>query len=779
MAKKVRRSHRGAILIVSIIIFCIVFGAGIGLLAAWVKSTPDVDPAKEQQNATTFVYGENDWLIARLHAGEHRIPVKLEQIPQHMQEAIVAIEDERFYQHHGVDPKSVIRAGITYIKNGFKKTIGGSTITQQYAKIAYLTNKKTFFRKVQDQVLAIKLERKYTKQEILEMYLNEIYFGSGAYGIQAASQIYFGKNVEDLSLSEAALLAGVVQRPEALSPYNNLEAAVNRRNLVIDQMVKTNKIDSQQAEVAKNEEVNLAGKKSIGGNQAQYFVDYITQYLIEKYGYDLVYKGGLKVYTTLNEKMQAAAEETIKTLPEGEKDKKGITQPQGALISLDPKTGYIKALVGGRDRKESEWNRVSQAARQPGSSFKPFVYAVALQNGITPATIEIDEPININGYAPKNSGNIYEGPMTIRKAIEKSKNTIAVKTAYKVGINNVIQLTQDLGISTLVTSGEPNDRGLSLALGGTTKGIYPLEMAEAYTAFANKGVKSEPLAILRVEDRKGNVLEENKPKQKAVLSEEVAYVLTDMLKSVINGSNGTGRSANIGRPAAGKTGTTNDYNDAWFVGYTPDLVTAVWVGSDEKYKDELTYMQKNRVSSGFPARMWARYMKQALAGIPAKDFPQPSGVVGPLAIDLNTGLLAGPDTPPESIVYEVFIEGTQPTTMSSYYQGTYICPDSGLLATDFCPNPVKIPYTNPEEIPTGYCTIHKAPINDPGVGQDDNNNTSQEQPVNSNNNGNNNGNYNGHNNGNNNGAKPNNNTISPHVNQQNKTPPANGGDMQN
>lgn len=733
MVKRKQKRYKGTIIIVAIIIFCIVSGAGIGLLAAWIKSTPDVDPTKEQQNATTFVYGDNNWLIARLHAGEHRIPVKLEQIPQYMQEAIISIEDERFYQHHGVDPKAVLRAGFVYIKNGFKKSQGGSTITQQYAKLAYLTSKKTFFRKVQDQVLAIKLERKYTKQEILEMYLNEVYFGSGAYGIQAASQIYFGKNVDKLSLAESALLAGLVQRPEALSPYNNLEAAINRRNIVLDQMAKLNKISVQQAEKAKKENVHLTGKKSIGTNQAAYFIDYVTQYLIDKYGYDLVYKGGLKVYTTLNEKIQAAAEETINTLPDGGKDKNGITQPQGAIVALDPKNGQIKALVGGRNHKESEWNRVTQAARQPGSSFKPFVYAVALQKGITPATIEIDEPININGYAPKNSNNSYEGPITIKKAIEKSKNTVAVKTAHKIGINNVIKLAQDLGISTLVTSGYPNDQGLSLALGGTTKGIYPLEMAEAYSAFANQGIKSKPMAVLKVEDRKGNILEQNSPKQQAVLSEQIAYVLTDMLKTVIHGSNGTGRSANIGRPAAGKTGTTNDYNDAWFVGYTPDLVSAVWVGNDEKYKDQLSYMEKNKISSGLPARMWAKFMKQALSGVPTNDFPCPSGIIGPLAIDVSTGLLANPDTPPENIIYEIFIEGTQPTTMSNPYPTAYICPDSGALATDFCPAPEKKYYNTQEEIPIQYCTIHNTPINDPAIEQN-NNDLDENQPKNEDNN---------------------------------------------
>ncbi len=594
---------------IAIIIAVMILGVGCGFLTASMNTKSDLaDDIRPP--ASSQIYDINGNEIANVHADENRMPVKLSQVPQNLQDAFVAVEDNRFYDHMGVDPRGIARAVWANIR-GRTVSEGGSTITQQLAKNAYLTQDRTLKRKVQEVFLALQLERQYTKQEILEMYLNQIYFGQGAYGVQAAARTYFGKNVEDLDLNECAILAGIPKSPNYYSPMNNLKASNERKGVVLDQMVKYGYIDSATAAKWKPIEptiVKPAKKKDT--EPASYFIDYVTQLLIDKYGADAVYKDGMKIYTTLDPDMQAAAEEAIQELPVGRTDDNGIKQPQGAIVAIDPHTGYIKAMVGGRGN--DQFNRATMAERQPGSAFKPFVFAAALENKFTPDTTINDSPIKIGDWEPQNYDRTFSGAVSLREVAIHSLNVPTVKIAQKLGIDKPIYYAQQMGITTFVLDGPQNDRNLSTALGGLTKGVTPLEMTSAYGTFANKGVHVDSVAILKVLDRNGKVLEEAAPEQHNVISESSAAQLTSMLQDVIR--KGTGRRANIGRPAAGKTGTTSDYHDAWFVGYTPDLVAAVWVGNDDN-------TGLGGMSGGLtPATIWKTFMKKALENTPAKDF---------------------------------------------------------------------------------------------------------------------------------------------------------------
>ncbi len=612
-----KSSYRKIALIIVIILAVMITGVGLGFLTATLNTKPglaaDITPPASSQ-----IYDINGNLITNIHAVENRVPVKLDKIPKNLKDAFIAVEDARFYQHSGIDPRGILRAVWSNITNrGVSE--GGSTITQQLAKNAYLSQEQTLKRKIQEAFLALQLEKQYTKQEILELYLNQIYFGQGAYGVQAASQLYFGKNVEDLSLSECAMLAGIPKSPNYYSPLNNFKASTERQSTVLDQMVKYEYIDEATARKARAAEIKLAKhtaeKKS---TSASYFVDYVTQALIEKYGADAVYKNGLKIYTTLDLDMQHIAERTIaEQLPKYQTDENGIVQPQGALVAIEPHTGYIKAMVGGRG--DDQFNRATMAIRQPGSAFKPFVFLAAIESNLSPSTVIDDSPITFGTWSPVNYNGKFNGKVTLRATAERSLNVPTVKIAQQIGTDKPLYYAQEMGISTLVLDGPQNDRNLSMALGGLTRGVTPLELAAAYGVFANNGVYATPTAIIKVVDRNGKILEQNTVQEKTVISEKSAYILTDMLHGVI--TRGTGTGANIGRDAAGKTGTTSDYVDAWFVGYTPDLVTSVWMGNDSNGTlDGIT-------GADTPATIWRVFMKQALAGTPAKSFIKPDGLV--------------------------------------------------------------------------------------------------------------------------------------------------------
>jgi penicillin-binding protein 1A len=652
-SKRPAKKNYTPLIAIAIIIFIVmVTGAGLGFLTASIHTAPGLT-GEFLPAASSQLFDVNGKLITTIHSVENRIPVSLSKIPKDLQSAFLAAEDIRFYQHSGIDVRAIGRAVLSNIVDrGVSE--GGSTITQQLAKNALLTQERTLKRKIQEAVLALQIERQYSKQEIFELYLNQIYFGAGAYGVQAAAQVYFGKNVEDLSLGECALLAGIPKSPNYYSPLNNIKVAKERQMIVLDQMVKYGFIDSAIAGKAAKAEIKLAAKSSDPSEVAAYFIDYITQILIDKYGADAVYRDGLKIYTTLDIDLQRTAEKVMTQLPTNDQIN-GVKQPQGALVCIDPHTGYIKAMVGGRGG--DQFNRAVLAERQPGSAFKPFVYLAALENGMTAASIIDDKKISYaGGWTPLNYDHKFRGPVPLRTALELSLNGVAVQLAQQVGPDKALHLAQQMGISTLVTQGSVNDRNLAMSLGGLTRGVTPLEIASAYGVLANQGVRMEPTAIVKVVGRNGQVLEEHKPQGKAVINERSAYLLTDMMKGVLQ--RGTGAGANIGRPAAGKTGTTSDYHDAWFIGYTPDLVTAVWMGNDNN--EDLDGITGGTI----PATIWREFMSAAVAKIPWRDFPRPSGIVT-ATISSKDGLLAK-DPKDKDARTELFISGTQPNKISTY-----------------------------------------------------------------------------------------------------------------
>ena len=617
---RVRTKKKGpfrSIRVMAALVLVIIAGLMFGYIFAAYQSLPEVGnnmrPAVSSQ-----VFDSQGKLITTLHSDQNRLPIDINKVPKNLQNAFIAAEDNRFYDHIGVDPIGILRAVVTNLTNrGIAQ--GGSTITQQLAKNAFLSQDQTLKRKIQEAILALELERKYSKKEILEMYMNQIYFGRGAYGIQTAAHTYFGKDVGDLTLAECAMIAGLPKSPNYYS--SSVNEATARKNVVVGQMEKYGYITPSQAEEAKKSSLDIKQKSTSNTtDETAYFIDYVTQEIAQKYGDDALYKDGLKIYTTLDTDKQHAAVQAMHHLPETHTDDQGLTQPQGAIISIDPKTGHILAMVGGRG--QDSFNRASMAVRQPGSAFKPFVYMTAMEHDMTPDTIMEDKKVEYGGWSPHNADNSYQGRMPLWKALALSVNTVAVQLADKVGPSNVIANAKKLGITTLVEDGSPNDDNLaSAALGGLTKGVTPLEMAAAYGAFANKGVYIKPTAIVKILDSNGNVLEDNSSdvQKTQVMSEKTAYEMTSMLEGVI--ARGTGTAASIGRPAAGKTGTTDDNHDAWFIGYTPDIVTAVWVG-DDTGSQSLGEIYGGTV----PAQIWHDYMASAVSGTSAEDFDVPAGM---------------------------------------------------------------------------------------------------------------------------------------------------------
>lgn len=654
------------ILIVTLFLIAVVIGASVGLVAAYLRTAPTLDEVTFNPDLTTYVYDIKGREIARLYRGENRVPVPLNEIPVVLQDAFIAIEDHEFYEHHGIYWRGLLRSVVVNIRSG-RFAHGGGTITGLLARNAFLSHEKTVSRKIKEWLWTIQIERKYTKEEILETFLNEIYFGHSAYGVEAAAQTFFGKSVRDINLEEAALLAGVINGPGYFSPFIDMEAATRRRNVVLTRMSELGYITSAEAEAAKATPINVVEQQP-PRRQAPYFIEYLLQtYLLPKFDQQQVYSGGLRVYTSLDLDAQAAAESALLSLlPAGQTDSKGLRQPQGAVVSIDPTTGHIVAMVGGRG--EDQFNRATQGVRQPGSAIKPFVYAAALERrSLTPSTVFVDERIEVplvtgEVYTPRNFGNSFLGPVTVREALERSVNIVAVQVLMHLDgqMRTAIDFMKDLGISTLVETGRINDMAPAIALGGLTRGISPLEMAAAYATFANKGIYVEPTAIVRVEAHDGTVLDEPQPGRRVVMSEQSAYIMSDIMRGVIEAPHGTGRvAAAVGRPAAGKTGTTQENTNAWFVGYTPDLVTSVWIGNDQQ-SEPLDFGSRRAVE------VWTEYMTRALAGKPASWFRTPDGLEQ-LRIDTKTGLRVPDgciDVPASETRVELFIKGTEPLSVS-------------------------------------------------------------------------------------------------------------------
>ncbi|HSV30597.1 MAG TPA: penicillin-binding protein 1A [Atribacteraceae bacterium] len=578
---------------------------------------------------TTRIYDRNGTLIDSLFT-ENRQYVEFTQIPPLLRNAFIASEDQNFYTHPGIDPRGIARALWQDIVN-LRIVEGASTITMQLSRNRFLSHRRIWRRKIKETMLAFFLEKQYTKDEILEAYLNEIYFGHGAYGVKAAAQIYFGKELAELNLAEIAIMVGIPRSPSNFSPYNNFERAKQQQRRVLRRMYESGLISARDVEEALETPIVLSGLRERRSNNP-YFVDHILRELLGHFDEKMVFSGGLKIHTTLDSEIQ--------TIAVREFEKSGH---QGGVLVMDPDTGGILAMVGGRDYRESKFNRTTQARRQPGSSFKPLIYAAAIDSGFSPSTVFIDEPVEFpDGWSPQNYEKTFSGAMTLREALERSTNIVGIKLLEAVSLDRAINYAKRLGIESHL------EKNLSLALG--TSEVTLLEMVRAFSAFANEGKIAEPIAILRVEDFEGNTIYENTPSTHRAVSADTAYVMARMLQGTIE--RGTGRRANINRPAGGKTGTTENFADAWFVGFTPDLVGGIFIGNDDG-----TPLGPAQTGGIIAAPIFASIMTEAHQDKPVRDFTKPDSIVE-IRVCAETGLLPSPNCP-QTIVMP-FRPGTVP-----------------------------------------------------------------------------------------------------------------------
>lgn len=612
--KNWKRWHLVQVLVLSMLIIILSF---FGILFYFSRGA-DISALKDELPQATVFYDVNEDVASKVSANKNE-GVSIKQVPDSMKNAIVAIEDHRFYQHNGVDLIGTSRALIRDLKaKGMVE--GGSTITQQLTKNTLLTSQKTLNRKMEEVFLALRIEREYSKQEILQMYLNQIYFGNGAWGIKQAASKYFAKEVKDLSISESALLAGLIKAPSALNPYEHMEKATERRNLVLMQMKKQGFISSQQYEKAKIEKVVLS---DMGGDPFRgkfpYYVDQVIDEAISQYGLsqDELLTGGYKIYTELDPTMQTAMETTYQNNALFQKGKDRLVQSGGVLV--DPKSGGVRALVGGRGEHTFRgYNRASQLKAQPGSSFKPLaVYTPALEEGWKITDMLKDEPIKFGNYQPSNYDHQYAGEVPMYDAVKESKNVSAVWLLNEIGIEKGLDSINRFGIPL-----DKNDRNLSLALGGLHKGVSPMNMAEAFSVFPNNGVRLKAHVIKKIVDTNGKVVGMWKVRKVGVTTKAVTDNMTTMLLGVVE--QGTGKAAKIpGRETAGKTGSTqvpikgiNGLKDQWFVGYTPQLVGAIWVGYDKTDAEHYITPTSNTGS----AVVFREVMTKALIHSPNQSF---------------------------------------------------------------------------------------------------------------------------------------------------------------
>ncbi len=748
-----------------LVLFILAGLAGLaGLYVYFASDLPKITTLKDYQPPIiTTVYSQNNNKIAEFY-DQRRIVIPLAEMPKNLINAFIAAEDARFYEHDGIDFHSIIRAFFKNLEAG-RIVQGGSTITQQVTKSFFLTPERSYSRKIKEAILAYRIDKRFSKEQILFLYLNQIYLGHGAYGVEAAAQNYFGKSATALNLSECAMLAGLPRAPSRYSPYVHPELAKQRQIYVLNRMKQEGMVSNKAVDQAISRETEIKSRKNWYMENVPYYTEHIRQLLIEKYGEQKVYTDGLSVYTAVDDSMQKMARGAIQKglyaldkrqgyrgpirhlSPEdiesfSQEIQKGIdadplhvgqrikgvvievnnsedtvtvrignergiirlsdmrwarkpdpekiytqarihnpgdvlsvgdvvlvrikkqnkdtdhwqvalTQTpkvQAALLCIETKTGHVNTMVGGRDFSESQFNRAIQSKRQPGSAFKPIIYAAALDKGYTPATVFFDSPIVFEDaehdftWKPKNYDQTFHGPTLFRTGLIKSRNIITVKILRDIGIDYTIDYARKLGIRGKL------DRDLSLALGSS--GLSLFEIVRAYSVFANQGVLIEPNFITRIEDRHGNVIFEKEAKQEQVIEESTAYIITHLLKEVVQ--SGTGwRVKVLKRPVAGKTGTTNNLYDAWFVGYTPRYVTGVWVGFDQEQS-----LGKKETGSRAASPIWLDFMKQALADEPERVFPVPESIVF-TKIDLETGLL--PISESNYTAYECFKEGTAPT----------------------------------------------------------------------------------------------------------------------
>jgi penicillin-binding protein 1A len=619
---------------------------------------PSIETLKNYKpSAITKIFSEEGEVIGEFFY-EKREVVSLDRVPNHLIQAFVSGEDARFFQHKGLDYLAILRALYRNIFSG-EIVQGGSTITQQVVKSLLLSPEKKFARKIREAILAYRIEKYLTKEEILFLYLNQIYLGHGAYGISAAAENYFGKTIEELNLAESALLAGLPQAPSKNSPYQHPQQAKKRQLYILNRMVEEGFISSTEMNKIAKTPYIIRAKDKPSIEKAPHFVEYIRRYVEEKYGKDALYKNGLQVFSTIDLQFQKPAQEAVELgLKEIEKREKYPSAampltPEGALICFDLETGYVKVMVGGRDFRKSQFNRAIQARRQTGSAFKPIIYASALDKGYTPASIIIDAPILFEWgnqkWRPKNFEGKFLGPTTLRNALTHSVNVVTVKIAQDVGVDYIRDYAKKLGITS------PLYHELSMALGSSSLSLF--ELTRAYAVFANQGRSFKPLFIKKILDRDGNLLEENLPsfyfedseRGEPVITPQTAFLITYLMQGVVQ--HGTGwRARSLGRPVAGKTGTTDQFMDAWFIGYTPDFITGVWVGFDEERS-----LGENETGARAASPIWVAYMSKILKDKPKKDFSVPEEVEF-MKIDPKTGQVS---LEKEGIL-ECFREGTGP-----------------------------------------------------------------------------------------------------------------------
>ncbi|MEJ2098934.1 MAG: penicillin-binding protein 1A [Desulfobacterales bacterium] len=648
------RLKKGKWIILLVLLVAVICGSFAGAFFALTQDLPQIRSLENfKPDAVTRIYSADKILLAELFL-EKREPVPLETIPRYLTEAIVATEDRKFYKHSGVDLKGIARAIIKDIKAG-EFVEGASTITQQLSKTLFLTPRKTLVRKLKEAILAFQLERRYTKDEILQLYLNQVYFGSGAYGVESAAEIFFGKSVKELTLAECALVAGMPKSPSRYSPLSNPDLALKRRNTVLQQMSDMGIISDAAYQKAVRESLFTNGRQ-FRQSKAPFFIEYIKKTLEDELGSTRLYKGGLSVFTTLNYQLQLAAENAVADglaalnkrmrkaqMPEAD--------PQAALISIDLASGGILAMVGGKNFSDSRFNRATMALRQPGSAFKPFIYAYAIEQGFAQDDIILDAPVVYKGvqdgedWKPENFSPGFKGEMTLRHALAISQNIPAVRLLQTLRPYLVAQFAHQLGIKSYLAS------NLSLALG--TSEVTLLDLTSAYSVFPNRGEKIKPFGVLEVVDRQGRVIWRARPQKRLVMSRTGAAIVTNMLEGVVK--EGTGRQAQVLRRAvAGKTGTTDNYRDAMFIGFSPSIIAGVWVG-----RDLGGTLGDKETGARAALPIWIDFMRAALQTESPQYFDIPDDV-SQIRMDPITGLAQLDNSKPA--VVALFKKGTEPAT---------------------------------------------------------------------------------------------------------------------
>ncbi len=595
----------------------VVAGGLVGLAVSF-RNLPDVRVLRNYTpSETSYVYDIKGTLLDSVHGEANREVVDLNEISPNIKRAVLAIEDSYYYTHSGINPSGIARAFLANFSAG-QTVQGGSTVTMQLVKNLFLSPERTISRKLVEVVLAMRIEQIFEKNEIFELYLNQVYWGHNTYGVETAAQSYFNKSAKDLTLGESAMMAGLIQAPESFSPFLDYEEAKLRQSIVLKRMRDLNWITSAEQQAAKAQPLRLGEITSFRSSQAPYVTEAVMQELTDQFGEEAMSKGGMRIQTTIDLNMQQTAEDVVA-------DSyyrffgSGAYADQMALVAVDPRTHFVKALVGGVDHESSQFNRAVQSRRQPGSAFKPFVYYAAFASGkFTPNSVindaSVTYPDGFGYYTPQNYDKSFMGSIPLRKALETSRNIPAVKLGQSVGINRVVEIARTLGIKS------PMDPVISLPLGAVD--LTPLELAGAYATFANYGWHSDPTLIMQVTDSSGNVILDNTPKPQLVLDPWASAALTDVLRGVI--SQGTATNAQIGRPAAGKTGTTDSQRDVWFVGYVPQLATAVWVGNDD-YRP----LGRGATGGGYAAPVWRNFMIAALRDEPVEDFRSPGEFIRP------------------------------------------------------------------------------------------------------------------------------------------------------